>query len=522
MESTVPRLAPDAALVALNQALQAQLTTQAAQLAVQAELIGTQAAQLAAQAEQLAVQAEQIVTLQAQLAARSTQTTRPPAAGPPPPASPPGSCAPTPKKPGRKPGQGPFKRRPPPAVPTYTEAIAVPVPPGARPRCGGELALLTTETVTLTDLPPPPPPRVVAFQVPVCGCPRCGRTVRGQHPAVAPDQWGATAHRVGPRALASAAWLHFDLGLPWRKTCTVLEQLGGLSVTAGALTQAALRLAAGPIGQAYATLRAAVRARPFVHTDDTGWKLAGKPAQLMAFETASERVYQIRKQHRNEEVREVVPGDYAGILITDRGKSYDAKELAGVRQQKCLDHINRSLKEALEWLGGEDRYFGETLRELLWEARALWKAGRAGEAVGYAAARERLEQAVTAQLAEPKQEHRANRRLREGLARQHAAGNLLRFLWEEGIEPTNNRAERALRPAVIARKVSHCSKNEGGAAAYSAFVSVIGTLAVRGQGVVEGLCEVMETGQVAEVCPTAPAAASSGPIPLALSQTVPR
>ena len=60
------------------------------------------------------------------------------------------------------------------------------------------------------------------------------------------------------------------------------------------------------------------------------------------------------------------------------------------------------------------------------------------------------------------------------------------------IEPTNNRAERALRPAVIARKVSHCSKNVGGADAFSAFTSVIRTLARNGgdHSLLNGLCGV--------------------------------
>ena len=68
---------------------------------------------------------------------------------------------------------------------------------------------------------------------------------------------------------------------------------------------------------------------------------------------------------------------------------------------------------------------------------------------------------------------------------QDDRGNLLRFLDDPGIEPTNNRAERALRGAVIARKVSHCSKTEGGADAFSAFTSVIRTLARQG-GVFSG------------------------------------
>jgi transposase len=62
---------------------------------------------------------------------------------------------------------------------------------------------------------------------------------------------------------------------------------------------------------------------------------------------------------------------------------------------------------------------------------------------------------------------RDNQRLLTEIGRLHARGNLLRFLHHPTtVEPTNNAAERALRPAVIARKVSQCSKNERGAAAY--------------------------------------------------------
>ena len=78
------------------------------------------------------------------------------------------------------------------------------------------------------------------------------------------------------------------------------------------------------------------------------------------------------------------------------------------------------------------------------------------------------------------------------LLQKQSLGNLLRFLDGPAIEPTNNRAERALRGAVIARKVSHCSRNEAGADAFSAFTNVIRTLARYGggQSVVDGLCGV--------------------------------
>ena len=83
-----------------------------------------------------------------------------------------------------------------------------------------------------------------------------------------------------------------------------------------------------------------------------------------------------------------------------------------------------------------------------------------------------------------------NYRLQNELGWHDDQGSLLRFLDDPSIEPTNNRAERALRGAVIARKVSHCSKNEEGADAFSAFTSVIRTLERNDddQSVVDRLC----------------------------------
>jgi hypothetical protein len=56
-----------------------------------------------------------------------------------------------------------------------------------------------------------------------------------------------------------------------------------------------------------------------------------KPAHWMVFETPDATVYQIRVRHRNEKVRELIPSDYAGDLITDRAPQYYVPELSNVR-----------------------------------------------------------------------------------------------------------------------------------------------------------------------------------------------
>ena len=122
----------------------------------------------------------------------------------------------------------------------------------------------------------------------------------------------------------------------------------------------------------------------------------------------------------------------------------------------------------------------------------LRESERRGEVADYAGEKERLRREVSHHLRDRPMPDRDNWRLQNELGWQDDRGNLLRFLDGVGIEPTNNRAERALRGAVIARKVSHCSKNEDGADAFSAFTSVIRTLARQGggQSAVDGLCSV--------------------------------
>jgi hypothetical protein len=331
----------------------------------------------------------------------------------------------------------------------------------------------------------------------------CGKRVWATHPEVPPDQRGATAHRLGARVLAFGHWLHDAVGVPVRQVPLVLRAVYRLAVTQGALTQDALRRTRGKVGEAYASLREQIGQEPVVCTDDTGWKVGGAVAFLMGFFSLLISVFQIRPRHRNEEVREVIPGTYAGTLSTDRGRSYEAKELAQVQQQKCLRHIDRSLAEALdcrargEQLVGRGRSFCLKLRRLLREAAALWEAYHAGTAADFEAERQRIAEAVTHHLRERKIRGDANRRLLSELGWHHRQGNLLRFLEDPRIEPTNNRAERGLRPAVIARKVSHCSKTWDGAKAHAAFMSVFCTLRQRGSpSLIEAMVEVFRTGRL--------------------------
>jgi transposase len=115
----------------------------------------------------------------------------------------------TPKRPGRKPGSGAFCYREAPLPEQITEPpVDVPVTLAACPACGGRLSQERVDWAYTTASPAMPRPKVTQYRGSVCRCMVCGKQVRGQPPDVAPDQYGATAHRVGDRTRAAAHGLH--------------------------------------------------------------------------------------------------------------------------------------------------------------------------------------------------------------------------------------------------------------------------------------------------------------------------
>jgi transposase len=402
-----------------------------------------------------------------------------------------------PKRPGRIPGQGIFRHRTAPSEEDYSgPPVEVPVEDSACPKCGGALGEETEEIVTVTEIPPAPKPEVKAYRVKSRTCCHCAHQVRGRHPEVAAGQFGARAHRLGARAQAVIQILRHRDDIPVCKVPGVLETTTGLRVTKSAVTQSTLRHGTGDgaVAKEYQRLRQAAPSQETINTDDTGWRVGGQGAHLMVFESKEQTVYQIRRQHRNEEVREVIGDHYQGTLSTDRGRSYAAKELLEVKQQKCLGHILRSIDDVLKHRRGQAVRFGRQLKSLLQEAISLYHAFRDPNKTlpDYEKEVRRLDRRITDHLRNRALKDPDNQRLLNEIGVHHDRGNLLRFLDEPTtVEPTNTAAERALRPAVIARKVSHCSKNDRGAEAYAAFKSVIRSFLKKGANLVEELTRLL-------------------------------
>ena len=146
-------------------------------------------------------------------------------------------------RPGSKPDQGSFRTR---------EALAL---KAGCSRCGSELEGCRVEEASITDLPAVIRPRVRLFRVGLRRCKSCGATARGRNPDLAPDQRGATAHRLGPQRLAAAHRLpYYILGAPAHKLPTVLKMPAGIRLPQGAVALDAMKRTSAVIGSTYRSL----------------------------------------------------------------------------------------------------------------------------------------------------------------------------------------------------------------------------------------------------------------------------
>ncbi|MBV8488170.1 MAG: IS66 family transposase, partial [Planctomycetaceae bacterium] len=357
-----------------------------------------------------------------------------------------------PKRPGRKPGH-PLSHRPAPPTEQVDRTITVPLPAEC-PECHAPLddVPVTVHDQYQIDLPEPKPV-VTRFRVPVARCPACFRRVQGRHPEQTSDALGAAAVQFGPRLLGFAADLKHRVGTPFRKAAAVLTTLTGLVVSAAALVRGSQRLArlAGP---SYEALVEAARHSAVQHVDETGWKIGGRSAWLWVFADAHATVYRIRRSRGHEVVVEVLGEDYAGVLVSDCFLAYDPLSFT---KSKCTAHL---LKRCSDMEQGKTRgavRFSRRLAALLRKAMALKRRrGTIGDH-GYAVLRGKL-YAELDRLLSGTDTDPDNARLAK-LLRKHR-DSVLAFLDHDAVDATNNLAEREVRPAVIARKLSAGNRTE--------------------------------------------------------------
>jgi transposase len=373
------------------------------------------------------------------------------------------------EKPGRKPGTKygcPYRRTVPDQV---DEVIEVPLPSRC-PRCRGKLEEYERVSQFQTEIPEPRVERI-EFRIHVGRCRHCRRRVQGRHPRQTSDAVGSAASQLGPRAVALATQLNKGLGLPYGKTATVLQQAFGLRVSRGGLCQAMERVArkAEPT---YEALVEEVRRSPSVTPDETGWRVGGQLWWMWAFSTAQVTVYSIQPGRGFEQAALVLGADFAGFLVRDGWSIY--RQFVQALHQSCLSHLLRRCREMILVAGKGQKEFPRTVETILQHALQLRdrrEQGRISER-GAAVARGRLEARLDRSL-EGRYRSMQNQRLAHHLLRERDA--LFTFLICPGLEATNWRAEQAIRPMVVTRKVWGGNRTSRGAHTQGILVSILQT-----------------------------------------------
>jgi transposase len=349
---------------------------------------------------------------------------------------------------GRKPGHPGSCRKEPDHIDQTIE-----LPLSSCPHCSGPLTDIERMEQIIEEIPPVRP-HVVKIITYHGLCAACG-PVATSHPLQTSYGQGAAKVQLGPRALALSASLNKVYGLTMRKTCRVLQDLCGLRLTAGGLSQALSRMA-GRVQVLYEGLIETIRGSPAVFADETSWWVGGPGYWLWVFTTAEQTVYRVDRSRGSQVVRDILGDDFSGMLVSDCLSSYDPADYA---KHKCIAHHLRAISKAMDLAGTTDPGYLLEWKRFFHGVIALYRLRELIGREDFTAKRCTMEHWCDALLSKPVGQS-GDVSVRNRLLKQRP--HLLGCLYEPAAEPTNNRAERALRPAVIARKVSCGNKTERG------------------------------------------------------------
>jgi hypothetical protein len=368
------------------------------------------------------------------------------------------------------------------------------VPLPACPHCGGAVEGVEPIEQFIEEIPPVRP-RVTHLVTYRGRCPQCG-DVQSTHPLKTSEATGAAQAQLGPRAQALAVTLNKQHGLTMRTTCRVLDQVAGLRLSPGGLAQVAQR-----VGQkaepSYAALVVDVRAAAAVFVDETSWYLGGPGPWLWVFTTATETVYRVEPSRGRDVVTDTLGPDFTGVLVSDCLASY---ENVPYRTHKCIAHHLKAIAEARRRPDTPDPSSLDQWKLFFQTVIGFWRARPKISAEEFAERRRHLEAWLDRLLAaEPTQPGDLAIRNRIGKRRE----SILVCLYEPAAEPTNNRAERDLRPAVIARKLSCGNKTEAGKRSFEVLRSVASSCLKRGHDVISYLAGLLPIGARADPVPAA-------------------
>jgi len=297
-------------------------------------------------------------------------------------------------------------------------------------------------------------------------CPGCGKaTVAGL-----PE--GVSGSAFGPRMEAHIAVLAGVYRLSRRQVADVVREVFGCPISLGAVDASVMRMSA-VLADPWRELRDAVRQAQALHADETSWRLRGESSWLWVAASALMACYRINPSRSQAAAKELLGEDFGSFIITDRYAGYHWLDV--LQQQLCWCHLIRQLVSLSERDGAP----GRLGHKLLDDARDVIRCHREyleqGHELSWLEHKLRpLRENIQALLEQGvRGRHLKTRRFCGGLLEEYDA--LWTFCEVEGISPTNNAAERALRHGVILRKIQ------------------LGTQSERGNRWIERICTARET-----------------------------
>jgi transposase len=340
---------------------------------------------------------------------------------------------------------------------------------------------------------PPITPVVTEYQLHRLVCPACGTSTRASLPL------GVPTGGFGPRVQAMVALCTGAYRLSKRTTQDVMADLFGLPISLGTiphLEQATVQAVAAPVAAA----QAYIRTQPGAHLDETGWREGHARAWLWVAVTTWVTVFVVRLSRGAKVAQELLGERFCGILVTDRWSAYTWYPTRW--RQVCWAHLLRDI-EAMVERGEGSQAIGEALREQAHQMFHRWHQVRDGT----------LTHAQFRIVMRPIRRHVA-RLLKAGqtcgVPKTEAVcreiSKLYDALWTfvrvEGIEPTNNAAERALRPGVLWRKGSFGTQSADGSRFVEAMMTVVTTLRQQHRNVLAYLTSACQAAYAGEPAPS--------------------
>jgi hypothetical protein len=305
-------------------------------------------------------------------------------------------------------------------------------------------------------------------------CQRCKKVVCPQKEAeILPRS------HIGPNARAIFAYLRY-IGIPFRKGARISRDIFGLGISHPSLLDFDNKIARNgePV---YEKIKDEVDSSPSINVDETSWRVNGKNFWLWDFVNKRVALFRIEKERSSKVVKDTLGEEYQGIMTSDFYSVYN-DNIKAKGKQKCLAHLLREIKKITEKnleLGSQEKLLCSSLTEALKGAIKMWNEFQRGEKTieDLKAVKEVTAQKFIEFISIPS-ENKDIQRLKKRLIKHQ--NELLTFLDQPEIEPTNNRAERALRASVIMRKITFGSRSPRGARNHQVIMSILQTALLHG------------------------------------------